>query len=174
MADDLMLIADNRCRLQRTANATATWCEGVGIEVNAGKTVHVAYYGHIPANQQQPVQPMYWNTSTHSTEITQMWDPTALLRVLGMYLVPDGSTAQAVTMLSAITTRFAAMVRRKATTDRIVQYLVSSCLIPAIEYYASGLPLSQKQVALISRPLMTLAKHGHSIPSTLPNDYFHM
>ncbi|KAJ2840625.1 hypothetical protein FBU31_000262 [Coemansia sp. 'formosensis'] len=174
MADNLMLIADNHHRLQQTVNATVTWCEGVGTEVNVGKTVHVAYYGHIPVNQQQTIHPMYWNTSTCSTEITQTWDPTALLRVLGMYLVPDGSTAQAVMMLSAITMHFAAMVRCKAMTDRIVQYLVSSCLIPAIKYYASGLPLSQKQIMLINCLLMTLMKHGHGVPSMLPNDYFHM
>ncbi|KAJ2037032.1 hypothetical protein GGI08_008535, partial [Coemansia sp. S2] len=43
-----------------------------------------------------------------------------------------------------------------------------------MEYYASGLILSAEQITQITRPIMKMVKHGHGVPSTMPDDYFHM
>ncbi|KAJ2328083.1 hypothetical protein GGH92_009931, partial [Coemansia sp. RSA 2673] len=48
------------------------------------------------------------------------------------------------------------------------------CITPAMEYYASGLILSAEQITQITRPIMKMVKHGHGVPSTMPDDYFHM
>ncbi|KAJ1726184.1 hypothetical protein LPJ61_005363, partial [Coemansia biformis] len=49
----------------------------------------------------------------------------------------------------------------------------TSCMIPAIEYYAAGIPLTTDQIKSISRPLMDALKLGGGFPRTMADDYLH-
>ncbi|KAJ2846563.1 hypothetical protein IWW36_004293, partial [Coemansia brasiliensis] len=68
----------------------------------------------------------------------------------------------------------AGAIRQKAITDRMAQYLASTCIIPALEYYAAGVPITTEQITQISKPIMKMVKHAHGVPTTLPDTYFHL
>ncbi|KAJ2395151.1 hypothetical protein GGI23_004412 [Coemansia sp. RSA 2559] len=173
MADDLTIIANNRTDLQRAADIVAEWYEAVGITVNAQKTVHVSYTNQTSTRHSNEPAPLHWNQGTPSVQIESAWDPSQPLRVLGMRLIPDGNTKSATEELCRLSEAAVKPLKNKIITDRMVQYVVRTCIIPAIEYYATGLPLTPKKIEDIAQPIMKAVKHGYGVPSTASAEFFY-
>ena len=88
-ADDLTLTAPNRADLQALADICNDWFEAHDIEINPAKSVHLSY---DPATNRPTLgNPIQLGSSDRRAPVLKLQPLKEPLRVLGMYMVPDGS-----------------------------------------------------------------------------------
>ena len=116
-ANDLTLTAASRTDLQALADICSDWCKAHDIEINPAKSVHLSY---DPATRQHTQgSPIQLGTGARRAPVLKLQPLKELLRVLGMYIVPDGDHAPIYRMCEELAESQAELLRSRAMTDKI-------------------------------------------------------
>ena len=170
-ADDLTLMASNRADLQGLADICNDWFEAHGIEVNAAKSVHLS---HDPATR-RPTEgsPIQLGSSTRRSPVLQLQPPETPLRVLGMYVVPNGTHHPMYKMCKELASSQARMLRTRAMTDKIALFVLRAVMMPALTYKMQGHAFTRSELHHIAKPLMQALKHACRLPISFPSSFMH-
>jgi ribonuclease HI/exonuclease III len=170
-ADDLTLTAASRADLQKLADICSDWCEAHDIEINPAKSVHLSYN---PVTSQPTLgAPIQLGRGTRRAPVLKLQPLGEPLRVLGMYIVPNGKHAPMLEMCKELAARQANLLRSRATTDKIALFVIRAVLMPALTYKMQGHAFNRDQVHEIFMPLMHALKHACGLPISFPSSLMH-
>jgi len=170
-ADDLTLTASSRADLQALADICNDWFEAHDIEVNAAKSVHLSY---DPATKQHTLgSPIQLGTGARRAPVLKLQPLKEPLRVLGMYIVPDGDHAPIYRMCEELAESQAELLRSRAMTDKIALFVTRAVLMPALTYKMQGHAFTHEQLHRIFMPIMHALKHACGLASTFPSSVMH-
>jgi Reverse transcriptase (RNA-dependent DNA polymerase) len=170
-ADDITLTASNRADLQSLADICNDWFEAHGIETNPAKSIHLSY--DPVSNQPTSGELIQMGKGTSRASIRRLQPLSEPLRILGMYIVPDGRHAPIYQMCKELASTQAKMLRSRAMTDKIALFVVRAVMIPALSYKMQGHAFTEKEIQQISKPLLQALKHVCSLPTTFPSSILH-
>jgi ribonuclease HI/exonuclease III len=170
-ADDLTLMASSRANLQVLADICNDWFEANGIELNPTKSVHLS---HDPVTR-RPTEgsPIQLGNGTRRSPVLQLQPSGTPLRVLGMYVVPDGTHRPMYEMCKELASSQARMLRSRAMTDKIALFVLSAVMMPALTYKMQGHAFTCSELHQIAKPLMQALKHACQLPITFPSSFMH-
>ena len=170
-ADDLTLMATNRTDLQALADICNDWFEAHDIEVNPVKSVHLSY---DPATRQPTTGgPIQLGKGARRAPVLRLQPPKEPLRVLGMYIVPDGSHAPMYQMCKELASSQAKLLRSRAMTDKMALFVARAVLMPALTYKMQGHAFTRQEMHQIFKPLMHALKHACGLPISFPSSFMH-
>ena len=95
------------------------------------------------------------------------------LRVLGMYIVSDGSHAPIYQMCEELAESQAELLRSRAMTDKIALFVTHAVLMSALTYKMQGHAFTHKQLHHIFKPIMHTLKHACGPASKFSSSVMH-
>jgi ribonuclease HI len=170
-ADDLTLMASKRDDLQALANICSVWCEACNIEINPAKSVHLSY--DPKTNRPTTGASIEVGWGSRRAAVSRLQPQREPMRILGMYLVPDGSHDPMYEMCKGMAAAMAKMLQSRAMTDKIALFLTRAVIMPALEYKMKGHAFTGNELRRIYRPIMHALKHACHLPITFPSSILH-
>ena len=161
------------CRpdLQALADICSDWFEAADIHANPAKSVHLSY--DPVTNRPTAGGPIMLGTENRRASVNRLQPLKEPLRVLGMFVVPDGSHAPILNMVKNLAASQAALLRSRALTDKIALFLLRAVQMPALTYKMQGHGFTANETRDIHRPIMQALKHKMGLPTTFPSAILH-
>ena len=112
-------------------------------------------------------------TGATRAPVLKIQPPKEPLRILGMYIVPNGTHGPVHQMCVDLASSQAKLLRSRAMTDKIALFVVRAVMMPALTHKMQGHAFSPKEMHQIFKPIMHALKHACGLPTSFPSSLMH-